>query len=398
MANLPSLGTNQDKARWLVDTAHAHDGLAPVDLQRFWEDQEAAREDPFGRNIPQVPLGIYMQTECCFTELDEPQAFRRLETDHAWQGELIRRYNDKASSVVGRRIMDDLPSTPAQHTYPPHKQLHDLFESRNLWHDRSWWLMQSAGNVDELKALLDRVEARLQNLRAFLLPPEWDAQRERLTRLGIKPGLYRQQRGPVTFATSLYGAENLILLILDEPDLAARLRDLILRGMLGIAELLDAEAGYTPENAPRGFNFFDDNSCLLSPDLYDFFGYPVLRAVFDRYAPDPGDRRYQHSDSNMAHLLPILSRLNFTQVNFGPTLTVRQIREAMPRTIIEGQLAPFTFSRNHEEKIVLEFLRDYDQARETRGLLFATAGSVNDGSRLTGLRLVMAATQQFGRY
>ena len=100
----------------------------------------------------------------------------------------------------------------------------------------------------------------------------------------------------------------------------------------------------------------------------------------------------------MGHLLPILARLNFSRVNFGPTLTVFQIREAMPQTVIEGQLAPFTFSRNEEENIVREFLRDFGQAREKRGLLFATAGSINNGSRLTGMRLLMSAIQRHGRY
>jgi len=37
-------------------------------------------------------------------------------------------------------------------------------------------------------------------------------------------------------------------------------------------------------------------------------------------------------------------------------------------------------------------------ARESRGLVFTTAGSVNNGSRLTGMRLIMAAVQRFGRY
>ena len=31
-------------------------------------------------------------------------------------------------------------------------------------------------------------------------------------------------------------------------------------------------------------------------------------------------------------------------------------------------------------------------------LVFATAGSINNGSRLTGMRLIMAAIQRYGRY
>jgi len=39
-----------------------------------------------------------------------------------------------------------------------------------------------------------------------------------------------------------------------------------------------------------------------------------------------------------------------------------------------------------------------EQAKAARGLNFTTAGSINNGSRLTGMRLLMAAIQRHGRY
>jgi uroporphyrinogen decarboxylase len=132
--------------------------------------------------------------------------------------------------------------------------------------------------------------------------------------------------------------------------------------------------------------------------MFEFFAMPIHRAVLGRYAPDPGDARYQHSDSAMGHLLPRLAELHLTGTNFGPTLTVSEIRRHCPRAVIEGQLAPFTFSRNEEANLVAEFLRDFAQARAGRGLRFSTAGSINNGSRLTSMRLLMAAIQRYGRY
>ena len=188
--------------------------------------------------------------------------------------------------------------------------------------------------------------------------------------------------------------------IMDNPPLAERFRDLICRSMLERARVLDEEAGWDPScDWGRGFNFMDDNCALLTPDMYAFFGKPILRAVFDRYAPNPNDRRFQHSDSAMGHLLPHLGELELTEVNFGPTVMVREIREHLPRAIIDGVLAPFTFSRHDEVGMVRELLRDHKQAAETgRGLVFATAGSINNGSRLTGMRLLMAAIQRHGGY
>jgi len=364
----------------LVARTHAAGGLAPVNLEKFWADQQRAVADPFGADIPQVPIGVLMGRECVFDELgipETPENWHKLIHDAAWYAEISRAYNDKAERIVGRRLLSETMLPPQ----PKVKMLHDIFEARYLWHNESYWLEQSAHSEDELQHLLDRVDKRLENLPDFLAPGP-----------GVSP--YRAQRGPVTFATSIYGVEPLIYLILDNPDLAGRFRDTILRAIHGLADAYDKASGHSP----HGFSFFDDNSCLLTAEMYEFFGYPILKSVFEKYAPNPGDRRYQHSDSPMGHLLPILGRLNFTGVNFGPTLTVTEIRQHMPRTVIEGQLAPFTLSRNEEEKIVREFIRDFDQARTKRGLVFATAGSCNNGSRLTGMRLIMAAIQEFGRY
>jgi uroporphyrinogen decarboxylase len=197
---------------------------------------------------------------------------------------------------------------------------------------------------------------------------------------------------------SLYGVENLIYLIVDNPGLAGRFRDAILKAMLEMARILDEEAGYSPATAPHGFYFCDDNCAMLNAEMYEFFGYPILKAMFDRYSPNPGDTRSQHSDSDMAQHLPALGRLGMTSVNFGPNLTVTEIREHLPKAVICGQLAPFTFSRNEEVNMVAELIRDFEMAREKRGLIFATAGSINNGSRLTGMRLLMAAIQEYGRY
>lgn len=399
VAAAPAVSTDHGSmARELVGESHARGGLAPLDLERFWADQEVATKDPFGATIPQLPLRILMSWECVFDELGVQEDHWRFLNDDAWANELTQAYNERSERIVGRRLLACREPKAPDDTWPSCKWLHDIFEARNVWHGNSWWLQQAASTEDELAALLDRVDQRLANLRAFVLPPEWDQRKADLIARGIKPPLYRHQRGPVTFATSVYGAGNLMFLLMVSPALAQRLRDTILRAMLALAELLDTEAGYTRQTAPRGFSFADDNCALLSPELYEFFGYPILKGMFDRYSPAPGDWRYQHSDSAMGHLLPVLGRLKLSQVNFGPTLTVSEIRQHMPRTIIEGQLAPFTFSRNQEEGIVAEFLRDFDMAREHRGLYFGTAGSINNGSRLSGMRLVMAAIQKWGRF
>jgi uroporphyrinogen decarboxylase len=384
------------KATKLVDMARANDGLAPLDVPRFWADNDRALKDPWAQDLPHIPMGVLMSRECVFHELGEPEDWYRLLHDHPFRSALERRYNDKSERLVGRRLLSErIPD--ASLTWPAIKGLHDIFEGRNVWQGQSFWLEQAARTEDELKALLDRVEQRLQDLRAFLLPSNWAEEKARLTAAGATVPLYRSQRGPVTFAMSIYGVEELIFLIMDNPSLAGRYRDLILRCILERARIMDEEAGFTPEKAPRGWSWADDNCAMLNAEMYEFFGYPILKTVFERYSPGSGDRRYQHSDSDMEHLLPLLGSLGFSGVNFGPKLTATAIRQYMPRAIIYGQLAPFTLSRNEEINMVAEYVRDAEMARAERGLVFSTAGSINSGSRLTGMRLLMAAAQRYGR-
>ncbi len=381
----------------LVDEAHRHGGLAPVDLERFYADQAIAAADPFGKDIPQCPLGMLNMAEACvFAELGLEEDPERYQRDDQWRLALNKAYNDKAEKIIGRRPLSERERSPFG-KHPP-KGLHHIFEAPTVSKSGTVWLEQAARNEAELAALLDRVEKRLDNLRAFLLDDAWEAEKRRRREHGVPLPLFRSIRGPVTFATSIYGVENLIFLIYDNPALAERFRDLILRAMLELGRVYDEEAGYTPDTAPRGFSFSDDNCALLTADMYEMFGYPILKGIFDRYSPAPNDLRFQHSDSDMAHLLPILARLNLTRVNFGPNVLVDAIRRHMPRTVILGVLAPFTFSRNEEVNIVAEFLRDFEMARSSRGLKFETAGAINNGSRLTGLRLIMAAIQKYGRY
>ncbi|HHU79044.1 MAG TPA: hypothetical protein GXZ29_09260 [Clostridiales bacterium] len=367
-----------------------------VDLDQFWKDDESAHKDNcFSPEAPQAALGIRMSDECVFAELGEegnPWGY----TPPERRVELNKRYNDKAEKIVGRRLLsEELPVPAAQ--FPPIHRIGEVFEGRYLFNGYTEWLEGSCSTPEELEKLLDRVE-RL-DLPSFILPENWEREKKRIfEEYGIRPPLWRGVRGPVTLATSIYGAENLIFLIIDHPDLALRFSRAISDVIFAYGVLMDEEAGYAPGEAPPGFDFADDNCCLLTAEMYELFAYPILDRMFSYWSPNKGDKRYQHSDSDMKHLLPVLGRLNLTGCNFGPTVLVDDIRKYMPETRIDGCISPLTFMRNDEEEIIEEVKRDCMMARNTRGLNLSCAGSINNGSLLTSMRAVMYAIQNYGRY
>jgi len=87
-------------------------------------------------------------------------------------------------------------------------------------------------------------------------------------------------------------------------------------------------------------------------------------------------------------------------MNFEPTVLVDEIRKYMPDTRIDGCLAPFTFMSNDINKIKDEVKRDCQMIKETgtKGLNIYTAGSINNGSTLINMKVVMEAILEFGRY
>ncbi len=371
--------------------------MLDLDVEQFWKDEETAhQENCFSKQSKQVALGIRMSDECVFAELGEegsPWGY----TPPERRIELNKRYNDKAEKIVGRRLLREEP--PQKISFPPFKQIGEVFGGTYFFDGNTTWLRGSCSTPKELEAMLDRVDR--MDFRSFVLPAGWDQEVKRIYETtGMRPPQFSAIRGPVTLAGSVYGVENLLFLYYDAPELFLRFSQTICRVVLEYVDLFRKEAGCADSGWQHGFTFSDDDCQLMTPEMYEQFGYPILKKVFAYTAPLPQDNRYQHSDSAMEHLLPTLARLHLTGCNFGPTLTVRNIRRHMPDTRIDGQLAPFTFMNNDEKAIVAEVRRDCEMAKENdaRGLNLSTAGSINNGSLLTSMRTVMAAIQNYGRY
>ena len=370
--------------------------LPPVNLEQFWKDDKAAHEENcFSKNAPQVALGVRMSDECVLAELGEKGSAWAAELSTERRVELNKRYNDKAEKIVGIRLLRE-NFAPADADFPGIKRIGEVFGGRYTWYNDTEWLEGDIKTPRELEARLDKIDKT--DLREFILPEDWEKQCKIIfEKYGIRPNGLHGVRGPVTLACSIFGIENLIYLIEDEPDLAKRFSDTIADVIIKTAEIMDKEAGM--ESNSSGFWFNDDNCCMLNAEMYEFFGYPILKRVFERFCPEPWHHRYQHSDSAMEHLLPVLCKLNFHGVNFGPTVTIDKIRKYMPQTRIDGCIAPYTFMNKDREKLIAEAKRDCEMAKQYgRGVNLATAGSINYGSSLENMRALMWAICEYGKY
>lgn len=378
--------------------------MLSLDIDQFWKDEELTHEENcFSRKAPQVALGIRMSNECVFSELGEP-GNQWGYTPPERRYELNCRYNEKAVKIVGRPLLKEIKPVQRKIELPKFKRIGEVFGGEYVFDGNTEWLRGHLDDEDALKRKLNEVERLTKDpeaFRSFILPADWDEKCKAVyEEYGERPKQFKLIRGPVTLATSVFGVENLIYLYYDNEGLFTRFADVIGDVAEAYIDLFIRESGRTPEDFEHGFQFNDDDCQLMTPEMYKAFGYRVLDRVFRKVSPNPEDFRYQHSDSAMGHLLALLADFDLTGCNFGPTVTVQEIRKAMPGTRIDGQLAPFTFMRNNEDDIIEEVKRDCEAAKENdlRGLNLTTAGSINGGSLLTSMRCVMAAIQNYGRY
>ena len=248
--------------------------MLDLDIEQFWKDEEDAHlENCFSKKSKQVALGIRMSDECVFAELGEegqPWGYtppeRRLE--------LNKRYNDKAEKIVGRRLLNEEPVQKV--SFPPYKQIGEVFGGSYYFDGNTTWLRGSCSTPKELEAMLDRVDK--MDLRAFVLPRDWERRVKQIYETtGQRPPQFSAIRGPVTLAGSVYGVENLLFLYYDAPELFVRFSDTICRVVLEYVNLFREDAGCAGGGWQHGFCFSDDDCQLMTPEMYEQFGYPILR-------------------------------------------------------------------------------------------------------------------------
>jgi uroporphyrinogen decarboxylase len=355
-----------------------------LDVEEFWE--ENAECGAFTENKPRCSASFATDDHWLF-EFVEGVSTVRYYKDKDYRDGLHRQVNTITEEHVGKAFFDEdtWATTP--------RRIENLFGSTFAYHEGSTpWLTEATEDPDVFAEILDRAEDT--DLEAWSLTEDYRGEWDNRKRSGKRPPkLGRGGRGPATIMTSVLGTERALFWMLDHPDLMRRFRDVLARQMVGLNTALRAFS----DNHETGWWITDDNCCLLSPDLYREFCYPVLETVLDALAP--GDAtRHQHSDSAMAHLLEQQYELGIRSVNYGPEVDVAEIREKMPDAQIHGHLPPFLLRNDGPDDIEERIVSDFEKAGEGGGLNVTTAGSLAAGTGVGRMRWFMKVVQERCRY
>jgi uroporphyrinogen decarboxylase len=360
-----------------------------LDYREFWEENEKCFE-PFTTKKPRVPVKLPFDDHFLLEEM-EVESTLRYYKDRDYRLKMNKLCNDRMEKAIGMRHFDEKEDM----TVSPNRFEVIMGAYWAYSEGGTPWLESNVKEIDDVKEIIRKAEKI--DMRKAAFPEEWYAEKERVEKTtGVKLDYgSRGHRGPATMATSILGTENTCIFIMDEPDVMKAFYEVLTQKMV---EYHNALLEATNSTLKPGYWITDDNSYLFPPQKYEEFCAPFLERMFSEFAPRSEDYRYQHSDSAMGHLMPILHNLGVNNVNFGPTIHPSEIRKAMPKAVIQGQMPPFTLRNGTPDEIIEIVKRDIDAVGADGGLVATTAGSIAAGTPLENIQVYLWAVNEYGRY
>ena len=355
-----------------------------LDVEAFWEENALCQAFTTGK--PRCSLSFSPDDHWVFEFLEVPSTLRYYH-DQTYRNELHKQVNEITAKYVGQTFFSE-----DTWEHQP-KRIENLFKCEFSYTEGSTpWLTPATDDPDEFARILD--QAVRTDLCTWSFPEacleEWERRRAEGKSL---PKLGTGSRGPATIMTSVIDPSLFLLWLYDYPELVARFRDILGKKMVEFNRFLRQFSG----NDQPGWWITDDNCALFSPALYRRYCFPVLEKVLEAMAP--GDaRRYQHSDSAMAHLLDQQHELGIRDVNYGPEVDASLIREKMPDAYINGQMPPLLLRNGSPDEIRQRVIDDFKKAGASGGLNVTTAGSLAAGTGVGRMRWLMWVVQNECRY
>jgi len=199
-------------------------------------------------------------------------------------------------------------------------------------------------------------------------------------------------RGPLVTAAHLRGLSKFIADLRISPQWMRKLVDkttkLCIRWLKAQLEII---------KDPVGIFVLDDIPGLLSPKLFEEFGYPALKNVFQEFSDKV---RAFHCDSNTSHILEKLCDTGFQVFNFSHLMDISDVKRRVGNRIcLMGNIPPLdVLARGSPEKVFEYSKQCILKAKEGSGYVLSAGGGVPSAVPLENIDAMVKAVKEYGKY
>ena len=180
-------------------------------------------------------------------------------------------------------------------------------------------------------------------------------------------------RGPLTTASFVYGLTDLLMGIKLEPEAMKKLLEITTETVI---VWLKAQLEAVP--SAEGILVLDDIPGLMSPEDYNEFAHPYLKAIFDEF---DGKLIAYHNDSNTTHILPRLAELDIHIFNFGKEVPLEKILEhTYGKMAIMGNISPLEVLKDGSPEDVRREAQAVLAQAPDRYFILSVGGGVSPGT------------------
>ena len=358
------------------------------DLKGFWQENKKCFA-PFSVDKPRAPLSI-MFDDHFILHVNPVESTVRYYSDPAYTIEVNARANDRLEKEIGLRCCPEDGISFIKGAFEI-----IMGSKRIIGEGNTPWLESPVENIDDVKKIIR--SALSWDIKKKPIPEAWLEERDKLKkRCGKTLYFTHGMNGPATIACNMIGTTNLCSFMMDEQEVMDEFFAVIAEKYIEYYETVLLLDHMTVNYDGLGIN--DDNCYIFPPKLYERFCAPFVKKCFDKFAPLPHHKRRQHSDSHMPHLMGILNDLGVNEVNFGPQIHPLDIRKALPKAVICGQVPPFVLRNGTNEDVVSYVKRDFEAVGADGGLVECLAGVIAESTPYQQIRNYMHAVHTITRY
>lgn len=173
-----------------------------------------------------------------------------------------------------------------------------------------------------------------------------------------------QVLGPTTIAAQIFGIENLIYLLIDEPEGFARLLGFTAQVSQTFAEALFAVGAQgvmisEPSASPNVF----------PKEVFQSFVHPLLQSIFAHLKRRYSGINWLQITGNTTAILPLLAELEIDLVTIDSPVNLSQALQVLSHKAVSGNLNPLLFLNGSRDQIAAALDGDIKQGRKTGYIL-----------------------------